>query len=109
MIAGLRDQHHRAHVRLNRARRLYRFLVRRELLFGGDEALIRIVVRMKSTGLYAASTNREDVASILVRTVYRLYHGRGLGYHHWNRWRAGHFPDWTSKNRFFCKRLREAV
>lgn len=94
--------------RLRRARRLYRHLIRRDLLFGGDDMLVRVVGRAKEAGLYAKSTYGCDVAYSFVSTLYRQYHGRGLSAAHWARWANGHFPLWWSRNTVYRRRLAVA-
>jgi len=106
MLGDLRTTHDSARRRLDRARRLYKHLIRRDVITGGDPVLALAVKRAKSGGLYASSVYVGDIASIFVRDAYHYYHGHHVkGLDHWQRWANGHFPEWWNRRSKFRLRL----
>ena len=99
--------------RLDRARRLYRFLIVPKLMLGGDDALVDAVAEMKRVGLYAKNTRLGDIVHKLVDVAYRRSESRedpsGSRYLCWEK---RHFPSvanvWSPAGWKFRRRLREA-
>jgi len=104
-VTDRRRNYRTSRKRLDRARRLWRWLIAPRLLFGGDDALIAAVAQAKESGLYARSTYNRDIAYVIVRSVYRRYHD-GSGHNHWIRWNQGHFPRFFAREWVFTKKLR---
>lgn len=97
-----RRLHDMTRARLGRARRLYRRLIVKGLVFGGDEMLLNCVHRAKVAGLYAKATYGRDVAWMFVRSA---YHAQETLPGPFNAWMEKHFPKFESHNARYNQRL----